>query len=155
MKHVYEYTYKGVDIVLKIESFDDDPDHRTAGWNVHVDGRHLCCALINNNTVLFLGDRVIDEAEQGTDTVFGIDPGILHAYGRRFEVKPLSTGRGRSAKFDYRALMLMEDPPLEAVHPYVEHMLALREVYARTNVEKAMQELVDDARRQPTSRSKV
>lgn len=154
----FEYTYKGVDIVLEPDELDDDPKGRVNGWSVQVAGRHLRCTLINTSTVLFLGNRVDyedDDDDEDTGGIYAVDPGVLHATGRRFEVRPISTGRGRAVHFDYRALILMEDPPLEAIHPYVDHMLALRELYATSNVEKAMQGLVDDARRQPAPRSKV
>ncbi len=156
----YEYKYKGVDVAIATDRLDDDPKERVSGWDIIVDGRVLCCAIINNMTVLYLGDQwetmealqlraTSDDSEGDTDicAIFAIDPGVLHATGRRFDVKPISTGRGRGINFDYRAVTMGEDVPLEAVHPYIDHMLAFRELYKAEDVERVMRGLVDDAQR--------
>jgi hypothetical protein len=154
----YEYVYRGVPITIELDQTEDDPADRVNGWSVTVAGRPLVCGIINNSTLLYLGELPEDEAydgDEGEDEpvsdpgwIYAVDPGVLQANGRRFMVQPISTGRGRAVSLDSRALILIEDPPLEALHPYVDHMLALRELYAKGNVETQVQRIVDAARRQ-------
>ena len=106
------------------------------GWAVYIGGGTLHCVTMEGGTVLYLGGKVSQDG-----LVYMLDPGMLELSDGTYRVSPISKGRGRVFMTDDSHIIGSESVPLQAIKPYIDHVLRLRHGYSRETVFATLERL--------------